>query len=78
MTLNSTIQYLNPLSSQSIKVSDPIYPFAREIDAIYYADGEELVMLQNSAQQWRIIVGPMRNIYVFGEQIVVIGDHALW
>lgn len=40
MTINSTIQYLNPLSSQKIKVSDPIYPFVREEDAIYYADGE--------------------------------------
>lgn len=29
MTINSTIQYLNPPSLQSIKVADPIYPFVR-------------------------------------------------
>jgi hypothetical protein len=78
MTLNSSIQYLNPLSSQPIKVSDPIFPFARVHNTIYYADGEELVMMQNSAEQWRIIVGPMRSIHLFQECVVVIGDNALW
>lgn len=48
-TLNSTIQYLNPISSQNIKVSDPIFPFARLNSSIYYADGEELVMVQNTS-----------------------------
>ncbi len=43
MTLNSTIQYLNPLEIQKIKVADPIYPFTRSLNKIYFVDGEELV-----------------------------------
>jgi hypothetical protein len=39
MTLNSTIQYLNPLEIQKIKVGDPIYPFTRSMSRIYFADG---------------------------------------
>lgn len=30
MSINSSIQYLNPPSNQNIKVSDPIYPYVRE------------------------------------------------
>lgn len=40
MTLNSTIQYLNPREIQKIKVSDPIYPYARSMNKIYFVDGE--------------------------------------
>jgi hypothetical protein len=40
MTLNSAIQYLNPLQIQKIKVSDPIFPFARSMDKTYFVDGE--------------------------------------
>lgn len=43
MTLNSTIQYLNPMEVQKIKVADPIFPFARFMSKIYFVDGEELV-----------------------------------
>lgn len=39
MTLNSTIQYLNPLEVQKIKVADPIYPFTRSLSKIYFVDG---------------------------------------
>jgi len=35
-------------------------------------------MIMNSAEQWRIIVGPMRSIHVCRENVVVIGDNALW
>lgn len=62
MTLNSAIQYLSPLSLEKLKVSDPIYPFFRSERELYYADGEELVACVNGVEQWRIIVGPMRQI----------------
>lgn len=78
MTINSTIQYLNPPSLQSIKVADPIYPFVREEQNLYYADGEELVMVRNSVEQWRIIVGPMRNLYIWKHLVIALGENALW
>ena len=38
-TVNSSIQSLNPNSVHNIKVSDPIYPFARNAEKLYYSDG---------------------------------------
>lgn len=78
MTLNSTIQYLNPPEIQKIKIGDPIYPFTRSMDKIYFVDGEELVEIEGSTEQWRIIVGRIRQLFVFVDTIVVIGERALW
>ena len=78
LTLNSSIQFLNPLSVHEIKVSDPIYAFSRNTNQMYYSDGEELVLLQGSIEQWRITVGPMRNLHQFGETLIIIGENALW
>jgi hypothetical protein len=39
MTLNSTVQFLNPLEILKIKSSDPIYPYARSLNKLYFADG---------------------------------------
>ena len=38
-TLNSTIQYLNPIENLKIKVADPIYPYTRNLQKIYFVDG---------------------------------------
>ena len=38
-TVNSSVQYLNPNSVNNIKVSDPIYPFTRDAEKLYYSDG---------------------------------------
>lgn len=78
MTLNSTIQYLNPLETQKIKVADPIYPYTRSMSKIYFVDGEELVEIEGSTEQWRIIVGRVRQLFVFMDTVVVIGERALW
>lgn len=43
MTLNSTIQNLNPREIHKIKVADPIYPFANQLNKLYFMDGEELI-----------------------------------
>lgn len=44
MTLNSSVQYLNPVAIEKIKVADPIFPYAQTIygvyHGLYYADGE--------------------------------------
>lgn len=78
MTLNSTIQYLNPMEVQKIKVADPIFPFARFMSKIYFVDGEELVEIEGTTEQWRIIVGRVRQLFVFLDTVVVIGERALW
>ena len=38
-TLNSTIQYLNPIEILKIKVADPIYPYTLNFDKTYFVDG---------------------------------------
>jgi hypothetical protein len=43
MTLNSTIQSINPREIYKIKVADPIYPYASQLSKLYFMDGEELV-----------------------------------
>lgn len=43
MTLNSTIQSINPREIYKIKVADPIYPFASQLSKLYFMDGQELV-----------------------------------
>ena len=78
MTVNSSIQYLNPLSIEKIKISDPIYPFSRNLHGFYYSDGEELVYFMNSVEQWRIVVGPIRQIFSLENSVVVLGDNAIW
>lgn len=40
MTLNSTIQSINPPQIQKIKVADPIYPYASQLNKLYLMDGE--------------------------------------
>ena len=69
---------MNPPSAEKLKVSDSIYPFARAENSLYYGDGEELVLFVNSVEQWRVIVGPMRQIVIVDERVVVFGDNALW
>lgn len=78
MTLNSSVQYLNPLSTQNIKVSSPIFAFCRQENRIIHSDGEELVLVENSSEQWRIILGPIRNIFTISDLIIVVGDNNIW
>lgn len=78
LTLNSAVQYLNPYQVQKIKVGDPIYPFALALTKIYFMDGEELVEIDGSTEQWRVIVGRVRQLFVLGETVIVIGERALW
>ena len=78
MTLNSSIEYLMPHSIETIKVSDPIFPFVCNENYMYYVDGEELVLVKGSIEQWRIIVGPMRHLHLLEDMVVVIGDYAVW
>lgn len=63
---------------QKIKVADPIFPFARFMSKIYFVDGEELVEIEGTTEQWRIIVGRVRQLFVFLDTVVVIGERALW
>ena len=35
-------------------------------------------MVQGSIEQWRITVGPMRNLHLFDDMVIVIGENALW
>lgn len=78
MTLNSSVQSLNPRQIQPIKVADPIYAFTGLLTKLYYMDGEELVEIDGSTEQWRIIVGRTRQLYAFMDTVVVIGEKALW
>ena len=46
MTLNSTVQNLNPREVYKIKVADPIYPFTSQMSKLFLMDGEELIELE--------------------------------
>ena len=78
MTLNSTIQNLNPRQVYKIKVADPIYPFTSQLSKLYFMDGQELIELQGNNQQWRIILGRVRQLFVMSDTIIAIGQRALW
>lgn len=78
MTLNSTIQSINPPQIQKIKVADPIYPFASQLTKMYFMDGEELVEIDGATEQWRIILGRVRQLFVMGETVIAVGERALW
>lgn len=78
MTLNSSIQSLNPREISKIKAADPIYPFANQLNKLYFMDGEELVEMEGCTEQWRIILGRVRQLFVIAETVVAIGERALW
>ena len=40
---------------------------------MYYSDGEELVLVQGNNEQWRIIVGAIRNLHLWNNTVIVIG-----
>lgn len=78
MTLNSSIQSINPPQIHKIKVADPIYPFASQLSRMYFMDGEELVEIDGATEQWRIILGRVRQLFVMGETVIAVGERALW
>ena len=53
--------------------SDPIYAFTSIEGKMYYSDGEELVLVQGNNEQWRIIVGAIRNLHLWNNTVIIIG-----
>lgn len=50
--------------------------------ALYYMDGEELVMMNSSMEQWRVILGETNAIHIFTpnwvDEIVCVGTNIYW
>lgn len=46
---------------------------------MYYMDGEDLVRTKGDIEQWRIVVGRVRRLFIVREGVVVvIGEYQLW
>jgi hypothetical protein len=45
---------------------------------MYYMDGEDLVMIKGTVEQWRIIVGRVRSLFLISDILIVIGELNLW
>ena len=45
---------------------------------MFYMDGEDLVKIKGTIEQWRIIVGRVRSMHLIRDILVVIGELNLW
>lgn len=81
---NSVLHYLNPPSTLEIKVEQPIYAvtLSEKSHSLYYMDGEELVMVNSSIEQWRVILGEASAIHLHSpsweDEIVCVGTDTYW
>lgn len=41
-------------------------------------DGQDLVKIKGTVEQWRIIVGRVRSLYLIKDILIVIGEVNLW
>lgn len=83
-SLNSSLLYLNPISKLEIKVGHSIYAInhSEKSNCLYYMDGEELVMINASIEQWRVVLGECQRIHIYTpnytDEVVCIGSNCYW